>query len=91
MSEYYIHEIQRSDLTECVLKLKALGIDNILNFEFISPPPIVAVTYALELLYALNAIDDRCKLTQGIGTIIAQMPCDPRMAAMLIASGERIC
>ena len=45
----------------------------------------------LELLYALNAIDDRCKLAQGIGTIIAQMPCDPRMAAMLIASGERIC
>eukprot|EP01083_Nonionella_stella_P095422 267892_1 len=91
LNAYGVPEIQRSDLTECILKLKSLGIDNVLNFDFISPPPIIAITYALELLYALNVIDDNCKLTQPFGQIIAELPCDPRMGVMLVSSGDLKC
>ena len=53
-----VPEMQRSELAGSVLQLKSLGIDNILNFNFLSPPPAEAMIRALELLYALGALDD---------------------------------
>jgi len=88
---YDVPEIQRCDLTQCILKLKSLGIDNVLQFDFVSPPPVTAVTYALELLNALHIIDDRCRLTKPMGVIVSELPCDPRMGAMLVHSGAMKC
>ena len=51
-------EMQRTDITGAVLQLKALGIDDVLHFDFLSPPPADSLVYALELLYSLHAIDD---------------------------------
>ncbi|KAJ2958377.1 hypothetical protein NQ176_g11185 [Zarea fungicola] len=51
-------EIQRSNLAPTILQLKALGIDNIVRFDFLSPPPSQLVSKALELLYSLGALDD---------------------------------
>ena len=39
------------------LQLKALGVDNVLQFPFMDAPPVVAVVRALELLLALGALD----------------------------------
>lgn len=50
--------MQRSELGGVVLQLKALGVDNIMNFDFLSPPPAEAMIRALEVLYALGALDD---------------------------------
>lgn len=47
-------ELRRSDLCSPVLYLKALGIDNILRFQFPSPPPAKNLLAALETLYALG-------------------------------------
>lgn len=47
-------EIQRSDLASTVLYLKALGIDNIIRFDFPSKPPPKNLLSALELLLALG-------------------------------------
>ena len=33
-------EIQRTNLGTVVLMLKSLGIDNLLEFEFMDPPPV---------------------------------------------------
>ena len=49
-------EILRSNLGAVVLQLKALGVDDILAFEFIDPPPRAAVLRALEMLFALGAL-----------------------------------
>lgn len=49
-------EIRRSDLSSTVLYLKALGIDNILRFDFPSKPPAKNLLSALELLLALGNI-----------------------------------
>ena len=57
----------RTDLAPVVLQLKSLGIDNIMNFDFLTSPPAANMLRALELLYALGAIDDQAKLTEPLG------------------------
>eukprot|EP00727_Mastigamoeba_balamuthi_P002636 m51a1_g1237 putative probable atp-dependent rna helicase dhx35 isoform x1 (678) ;mRNA; r:547885-550280 len=86
-----VPEIQRTNLATLVLQLKALGIDDILHFDFISPPPVENLANALELAYALGAIDNNCKLTEPLGTMLAEFPVDPQMAKMIITSGELGC
>jgi len=49
-------------MTVVMLQLKALGIDDIVHFDFISPPSSEATIRALEMLYALGAIDAECKV-----------------------------
>jgi hypothetical protein len=53
------------------LQLKALGIDHVMSFDFISQPSAEAMMRGLELLYALGAVDDRCRLTPGLGEKMA--------------------
>ncbi len=52
-----------------VLQLKALGIDNIVRFEFPSAPPSKNLIASMELLYALGALDDKGQLTRPLGNI----------------------
>jgi ATP-dependent RNA helicase DDX35 len=86
-----IPEMQRSNLAMVVLQLKAMGIDNVLYFDFMSPPPAEAMIRALELLYALGALDDSAKLTSTFGVKMAEFPTDPQMSKMLLSSGEFGC
>lgn len=52
---YFFHpEVQRSNLASTVLQLKALGIDDIIHFDFPSPPPARHLAVALEQLFALQ-------------------------------------
>ena len=46
---------------------------------------------SLELLYALGAIDDDAKLTEGVGQQLADFPCHPRLSKMLLQSLEEGC
>ncbi|CAG2174775.1 unnamed protein product [Oppiella nova] len=79
-------EIQRSCLALTILQLKALGVNNIAKFEFISPPPERHVVSALDLLYALGAIGDTGALTQPLGLQMAEFPLHPMFAKMLLSS-----
>ncbi|EAL72003.1 DEAD/DEAH box helicase [Dictyostelium discoideum AX4] len=83
-----IPEIQRSNLTNTILQLKALGIDNILNFDFISQPPSSSLIRGLEVLYGLGALDDNGKLTNPTGMIMAEFPTDPTFSKMIIQSSS---
>lgn len=83
-------EMQRTDITAAVLQLKALGIDDVLHFDFLSPPPADSMIYALELLYSLGALDDTCALTAR-GAAMAEMPVEPRIANILLRSYEFGC
>lgn len=55
-------EMQRADLAAAVLQLKALGIDNIMKFEWLSPPAPEAMIRALETLHALGALGEDAKV-----------------------------
>jgi ATP-dependent RNA helicase DDX35 len=86
-----IPEMQRTDLAPVLLQLKALGIDNVLRFDFPTPPPAQSMMRALELLYALGALDEYCKLTKPVGYTLAELPVGPTIGKMLLKSGELGC
>lgn len=81
-----VPEIQRGNLAPVILQLKALGIDNVLRFDFLTPPPAELFTRALELLYSLGALDDYAKLTRPLGVRMAELSVEPMMAKVLLSS-----
>ncbi|KIY73554.1 P-loop containing nucleoside triphosphate hydrolase protein [Cylindrobasidium torrendii FP15055 ss-10] len=85
-----IPDIQRTNLASTILSLKAMGINDLLSFDFMDPPPADTMLTALESLYALSALDDEGLLTR-LGRKMADFPMDPPMAKMLIASVELGC
>ncbi|RGB39678.1 P-loop containing nucleoside triphosphate hydrolase protein [Rhizophagus diaphanus] len=86
-----IPEIQRSNLAQVVLHLKALGIDNVLRFDFMTPPPAGLMIRALELLYSLKALDDYGRLTMPLGMQLAEFPVDPMLGKILLDSYKYQC
>merc|ERR1719331_3279101 len=80
-------EIQRTNLGNVVLMLKSLGINDLLHFDFMDPPPAETLLRALEQLYALGALNDRGELTK-LGRRMAELPLDPMLAKALVASEQ---
>ncbi|KAI0334052.1 P-loop containing nucleoside triphosphate hydrolase protein [Cubamyces sp. BRFM 1775] len=85
-----IPDIQRTNLAHTILMLKAMGINDLLSFDFMDPPPAQTMITALESLYALSALDDEGLLTR-LGRKMADFPMEPPLAKMLIASVELGC
>ena len=85
-----IPEIQRQNLSNTILMLKAMGINDLLHFDFMDPPPTNTMLTALEELYALSALDDEGLLTR-LGRKMADFPMEPALAKVLIASVEMGC
>ncbi|KAK1769183.1 P-loop containing nucleoside triphosphate hydrolase protein [Phialemonium atrogriseum] len=85
-----IPDIQRQSLCMTILMLKAMGINDLLHFDFMDPPPINTMLTALEELYALSALDDEGLLTR-LGRKMADFPMEPSLAKVLIAAGELGC
>ncbi|CAI5996215.1 unnamed protein product [Closterium sp. NIES-65] len=88
LAAHTIPEIQRSDLTATVLQLKSLGIDNIMRFDWLSPPAPSAMIRALETLFAVRALDMDGRLTRPVGVQLAEFPLDPLIAFMLLVSAN---
>ncbi|KKK21668.1 hypothetical protein P175DRAFT_0452838 [Aspergillus ochraceoroseus IBT 24754] len=86
LPEMTIPEIQRSNLAPVIMQLKALGIDNIIRFDFLTSPPADLVIRAFELLYSLGAVDDYAKLTKPLGLRMAELAVDPMMAKVLLSA-----
>ncbi|KAI9765663.1 MAG: DEAH-box ATP-dependent RNA helicase prp22 [Geoglossum simile] len=85
-----IPEIQRQNLSHTILMLKAMGINDLLHFDFMDPPPTNTTLTALEELYALSALDDEGLLTR-LGRKMADFPMEPALAKVLIASVDMGC
>ncbi|CAH1388645.1 unnamed protein product [Nezara viridula] len=85
-----VPEIQRMNLGNVVLTLKALGINDLINFDFLDPPPHETLVLALEQLYALGALNHHGELTK-LGRRMAEFPLDPMMGKMLLASEKYKC
>jgi pre-mRNA-splicing factor ATP-dependent RNA helicase DHX16 len=90
LEENTIPEIQRTNLGMVVLLLKSLGINDLIGFEFMDPPPGETLIRALELLYALGALNDRGELTK-MGRRMAEFPVDPMLSRAILASEEFCC
>lgn len=90
LADFTTPEMQRIEISGAVLQLKALGISDVLHFDFLSPPSADSMIYALELLYSLGALDEDCRLTSA-GENMADMPVDPRLARCLLNSFDFGC
>jgi pre-mRNA-splicing factor ATP-dependent RNA helicase DHX38/PRP16 len=85
-----IPEIQRTNLSNTVLLLKSLGVKDLLDFDFMDPPPQDTITTSLFDLWALGALDNIGDLTE-IGRKMTAFPMDPSLAKLLITSEEYGC
>ncbi|KAG0022313.1 ATPdependent RNA helicase [Podila clonocystis] len=91
MRQISVPEIQRSNLAGLVLQLKALGIENVLRFDFMTSPPAELMSKALELLYSLGALDKIGRLTIPLGMHLAEFPLDPLLGKILLDSNKFGC
>jgi ATP-dependent RNA helicase DHX8/PRP22 len=85
-----VPEIQRTNLGNVVLQLKAMGINDLLGFDFMDPPPVQAMISAMEGLYVQGALDDEGLLTR-LGRKMAEFPLEPNLSKMLIVSADLQC
>ncbi|XP_062382416.1 ATP-dependent RNA helicase DHX8-like [Sardina pilchardus] len=80
-----VPEIQRTNLASTMLSLKAMGINDLLSFDFMDAPPMETLVTAMEQLYTLGALDDEGLLTR-LGRRMAEFPLAPMLCKMLIMS-----
>uniref|UniRef100_A0A1I8FXI1 RNA helicase n=1 Tax=Macrostomum lignano TaxID=282301 RepID=A0A1I8FXI1_9PLAT len=85
-----VPEIQRTNLAATVLSLKAMGINDLLTFDFMDPPPMQTLLAAMEQLHALSALDDEGLLTR-LGRRMAEFPLEPMLCKVLIMSVQLGC
>ncbi|KAL1603510.1 DEAH-box RNA helicase prp16 [Paraconiothyrium brasiliense] len=91
--EFYIQtipEIQRTNLANTVLLLKSLGVKDLLDFDFMDPPPQDTITTSLFDLWALGALDNIGELTP-LGRTMTAFPMDPSLAKLIITAVEYEC
>lgn len=85
-----VPEIQRTNLGNVVLMLKSLGLDNLLQFDFMDPPSPEGLSKALELLYSLGALNSKGQLTK-LGRKMAEFPLDPMLSKCILVAEKYKC
>lgn len=83
-------EILRSKMSNVVLTLKKLGIDDLVHFDFMDPPAPETLMRALELLNYLGALNDEGDMTE-LGYQMSDLPIDPQLAKIIITSPDYGC
>lgn len=83
-----VPEIQRTNLGNVVLLLKSLKIDNLLDFDFMDPPPQENILNSMYQLWVLGALNNVGNLTD-LGWKMVEFPLDPPLAKMLLM-GEQL-
>ncbi|XP_071958748.1 pre-mRNA-splicing factor ATP-dependent RNA helicase PRP16-like isoform X2 [Antedon mediterranea] len=85
-----VPEIQRTNLANVVLLLKSLGVQDLLQFHFMDPPPQDNMLNSMYQLWILGALDNTGNLTQ-IGRQMVEFPLDPALSKMLIVACQMEC
>ncbi|XP_031402442.1 pre-mRNA-splicing factor ATP-dependent RNA helicase DEAH7-like [Punica granatum] len=83
-----VPEIQRTNLGNVVLLLKSLKVENLLDFDFMDPPPQENILNSMYQLWVLGALNNVGGLTE-LGWKMVEFPLDPPLAKMLLM-GERL-
>jgi ATP-dependent helicase HrpA len=78
-------EIQRANLAEVILRMKAFHLGDIETFPFVQPPSPAAVANGYALLQELGALNEFRELT-SLGHDLARLPIDPTLGRMLLQS-----
>ncbi|XP_049355702.1 pre-mRNA-splicing factor ATP-dependent RNA helicase DEAH7-like [Solanum verrucosum] len=85
-----VPEIQRTNLGNVVLLLKSLKIQNLLDFDFMDPPPQDSILNSMYQLWLLGALNDVGDLTD-LGRKMVKFPLDPPLAKLLLMGEQLEC
>jgi len=83
-------EIQRSNLAEVILRMKAFKLGEIEDFPFLQPPSNSAISAGYDLLHELGALSDTHEMTER-GHELAALPLDPTLGRMLLQARHEGC
>ena len=83
-------EILRSNLASVILQMDALSLGRAEDFPFVDAPSARLLADGRATLVELGASTVEGKLTE-VGRSMSQLPLDPRLARMLLASIEQRC
>ncbi|MCB1125035.1 MAG: DUF3418 domain-containing protein, partial [Verrucomicrobiae bacterium] len=83
-------EIQRCNLADVILRMKAFHLGEVEGFPFIEPPAPTAIRAAYALLQELGALDEERELTP-LGRELARLPVDPSLGRMILEAREEHC
>jgi pre-mRNA-splicing factor ATP-dependent RNA helicase DHX38/PRP16 len=85
-----VPEIQRTNLANVVLLLKSLNVQDLMQFDFMDPPPQENIANSMYQLWILGALDNTGALT-NLGRKMVEFPLDPPLAKMLLIGEEMGC
>ncbi|XP_049397897.1 pre-mRNA-splicing factor ATP-dependent RNA helicase DEAH7-like isoform X1 [Solanum stenotomum] len=85
-----VPEIQRTNLGNVVLLLKSLKIQDLLDFDFMDPPPQDSILNSMYQLWLLGALNDVGDLTD-LGRKMVKFPLDPPLAKLLLMGEQLEC
>ncbi|KAJ5768918.1 ATP-dependent RNA helicase DHR1 [Penicillium odoratum] len=89
-AEYTAPEILRTPIEGVVLQMKSMGLHNVINFPFPTPPSRQGLVKAEKLLKNLGALSTDGQVTQ-IGRRLATYPLSPRFGKMLYIGHQHGC
>ena len=87
LDEVNTPEILRCDLSQSILNMKARGVDNVIEFPFLTRPPREALEKALLQLLSIEALEETGKIS-AIGSHIAKLPLTPTLGRVLLAASD---
>ncbi|RNA01392.1 pre-mRNA-splicing factor ATP-dependent RNA helicase PRP16 [Brachionus plicatilis] len=85
-----VPEIQRTNLSNVILLLKSLKVQDLMQFHFMDPPPSDNMMNSMYQLWILGALDNTGELTE-LGRQMVEFPLDPAMSKMVIVAGSMGC
>jgi len=90
MPESQVAEIRRVDLTNLILQMMTIGIEDILNFPWLESPEKSSLRQSMTTLLIQGAINNERKITK-LGRQMAAFPIEPRFSKSLIFSRKYEC
>lgn len=88
--EFQVPEILRTSLSQIVLIMKRIGIDELESFKFVDQPEPHLIHNAIVELQRLGALDRDQHITEK-GLTMASLPLEPRLANLIIEAQRNRC
>jgi ATP-dependent RNA helicase DHR2 len=87
LAELTTPEILRCDLSDALLGMKARGVDDVINFPFLSPPPRESLEKALLHLLQIGALNEQGAISE-IGLQMAKLPLTPTLGRVIVEASR---
>ena len=77
-------EIQNMALDTVVLRIKSLGLEDVLGFPYLSPPDSEGLKESLETMRMLGCLDEKTDKITEIGRMLVKIPIEPFLSRAII-------